>query len=337
MTGLESTSLPFHEFSRGMDSPGIGLKVRHADPGNPRSKPIERTIGLLQEMMRNEPGFVGFNERDDRRERMQDFLARVRSGKEHPGNELLHKGAWSARIATLLEEFAHEPQNGRMLPGQSPAEAWQAGLAMRPLRRLAPEQRFVLSTHCQRVTVSARDGIRLKIRGQTRRYLGDATGPFIGRGVLAFYNLDAPELLTISDLDRTHYATVPEFKPLPAMDATAAQFDAAREQISGHTAPARALWKGVRHQVGASVTRDALHDEPTPELGMAIATTTTTDHLATRETKTRHQRKADQVARKFGNGAAKNPDQVLAAVASAAERRRAILAEESRQQALPTS
>jgi len=70
-----SNCMDWRETEGGLQGPPLGLRVRHAT--TPRAKTIENMLRHLQEGMRPEPGFVGFNERTDKRERMQDFLNRV--------------------------------------------------------------------------------------------------------------------------------------------------------------------------------------------------------------------------------------------------------------------
>ncbi|HEY3853817.1 MAG TPA: hypothetical protein VGO67_05425 [Verrucomicrobiae bacterium] len=99
----------------------FNLQVRHAT--TPRAKIIECLIRILQERQRSEPGFVGFNERTEKVERMQDFIAKARSGKVHPSEQLLHIKEWAKRLDQIFAEFNADVQNGKMLPGISPAAA----------------------------------------------------------------------------------------------------------------------------------------------------------------------------------------------------------------------
>ncbi|HEV8492606.1 MAG TPA: hypothetical protein VGR76_10050, partial [Candidatus Angelobacter sp.] len=180
----------WRETESGLCDPSLGLVVRHAT--TPRAKPIEGMFGIVQDRMRCEPGFVGFNERTDKREQIQDFRARVRAGKEHPGNELLSMEQWRDRISETLMAFAQDPQNGKRLNGISPLEAWTAALDKRPLRKLPDAMRYLLATHKKPVRVT-QQGITLQVRGQKFVYYNEHTGRFIGHEVLAFFNWDCPE------------------------------------------------------------------------------------------------------------------------------------------------
>ncbi len=240
-----------------------GLQVRHAT--TPRAKTIEGLFRILQERQRNEPGFVGFNERTQEVERMQDFLARARRGKANPAEKLLSMEQWVERLNQIFADFNNDPQNGKMLAGQSPAEAWQAGLDKKPLRQLPETSRYLLATHCKKIRVH-QYGIVLTIGKNKRLFCNDQTGPLIGRDVLAFYNLECPDLLTVSDLKRQNYFTVKAIS-LPALSATKEQFHAVNAQIAGHTKAAREIYGSIQHPRIVTISRDTAASPATAELG----------------------------------------------------------------------
>ncbi len=220
------------------------LQVRHAT--TPRAKAIEGLFRILQERQRNEPGFVGFGERTEKMERMQDFLARVRRGKANPADRLLSMDEWKNRLDTIFAEFNADVQNGKLLHGQSPSEAWQAGLKRQPLRQLPDCSRYLLATHCKKVRVR-QEGIVLNIGQNRMLFCNDQTGPLIGRDVLAFYSLECPDMLTVTDLNRQNPFTVKSIS-LPAMSATKGQFAVVHAQIAAHTRPAREIYGSIPGQ-----------------------------------------------------------------------------------------
>lgn len=254
--------LHWRETEVGLSELGFEFEVRHAR--TPRAKPIESLFHILQDRMRSEPGFCEFNERTVKMERMQDFLARARRGTEDPRNELLTVKQWTARITSILEEFAHEPQNGKMLPGVSPAEMWEDGLSKLPLRKLPDERRFLLGTHCEPRPVTQRGILIPGVKDYL--YANEETGNRIGEQVLAFYNVDHPQLLTVSDLTRQNYFTVKGIK-LKAMSASNEEQKEIHRQIRGHMAPAKAIYGSIQHRVISTITRDDEHDSATKELG----------------------------------------------------------------------
>lgn len=243
----------------------FNLQVKHAT--TPRAKTIEGLGRIWQERMRPEEGFVGFDERRDEREVIQDYLARVRRGTAAP-SKLLSMEQWAARLDAIFLQYNNDPQCGKMLRGQSPAEAWQTGLQRKPLRQLPEDARYLLATHCQRVTVR-QHGIALTIGGNKMLFCNQHTGQLIGREVLAFYNLDCPDLLTVSDLNRQNYFTVKAIA-LPAMSATKEQFSIVHDAISGHRKTAKEIYGNIQRPSAHTITRDNAVSEETRELGRFV-------------------------------------------------------------------
>jgi hypothetical protein len=244
----------------------FNLQVRHAT--TPRAKPIEGLFRILQERQRNEPGFVGFNERAEKMERMQDFIARARRGKADPAKELLSMEQWSARLDKIFSEYIQSPQNGKMLNGATPAEMWHAGLERRPLRQLPDDASYLLATHCTRVKVR-QHGIGLTIGGNKMLFCNERTGQLIGQDVLAFYNLDCPDLLTVSDLKRQNYFTVKAIS-LPAMTAAKEQFSEVRAAVAGHRKAAKTIYGSIQRPSAHIITRDDDVSEEEKELGRFV-------------------------------------------------------------------
>ena len=93
-TGLGSTQ------ELGLSEPGLGLFTRNAT--TPRAKTIEGVFHILQDMQRRERGLVGNNERMNGQERMLEFIARCRRGKEDPASEMLSMDEWAQRVRASL-------------------------------------------------------------------------------------------------------------------------------------------------------------------------------------------------------------------------------------------
>ncbi|HOW64866.1 MAG TPA: hypothetical protein P5186_19880 [Candidatus Paceibacterota bacterium] len=293
----------------GLRDRGLDLEMRHAH--TPRAKTIEGLLRILQERMRSEPGFVGFNERTEKYERMQEFIARVRTGKEDPRNGLLSMEQWAERISQILDEFANDPQNGKMLPGISPAEAWATAIQDRPLRRLPDEARYLLATHRFPVLVQ-KYGIALNIGGHRMLYANEHTGRLIGQRVFAYYNIDHPDLLTVSDFNRQNFFSVKRIL-LPAMTATSEQFAEANAQIRDHQKTAKVIYGNLHHRVVSTIVRDNDHDEATKELGR-FTNAQVEEHKAEKSSRTRKLNMIRQEAAVFGltiSGPVRNPDQRL--------------------------
>ena len=195
----------WRDFERGLNEEGIimgtnGRTIRHALPGNPRTKVIERVIRSVQERMRPLPGFVGFNHREYKPEVLDDFLRRVKIGKEHPGGMFLSLKEFRDVLDSELMAYAEEPQNGQWLPGVPPVEVWRNGIGRfpgvpaSPLRKLSPSSRHLLSTHWRKVDVT-QQGIRFEVGGRPRVFWGDELIPWKHKTLPVRWNIEEPELL----------------------------------------------------------------------------------------------------------------------------------------------
>jgi len=263
----------------------------HAMPGfeirrtyTPTGKPIEGMLHHLQDRMRCIFGFVGFNEQVEKREDIQKLIARARRGDEEALAQFLTQDEWTRKIVEVLDDFRHAPQNGKRLQGASPAEAWNAAMRDHPLEELEPDLRYLLSTHCKKARLGpprragrgqrqGSPGIVLNIRGHRRCYANEHTGAWFAKGVsevIAFYDVEQPDLLTVSDLNRTQRFTVKALA-LDRMAATREELAAVNALKRAHLAPARAIYGEIKHAVVSKITRDNLHTDVDREEGRFIA------------------------------------------------------------------
>ena len=247
--GIGRGALGFRETERGLAAPGIGIRIRHTYL--PRGKVIEGIFNVLQNSQRNLPGYCGPNEQTQRMERLNKFMAQARVGKVHPGNELLEMSEWRKLLDRSCIEYANEPQNGRMLDGLSPAQLWER---RQILRKLPDEGRYILATHQIQTTIR-QDGIWITIRGRKRNYFNGNTGERIGQKILAFYNVEQPDLLTCSDLDKRNFFTAMH-RELPAFDATPEQFAAVNADRKAHMRYVRTEYDNIPHAERSSIVRE---------------------------------------------------------------------------------
>lgn len=255
--------VPWRETESGLRGVGMQLEVRHAT--TPRAKPIEGLLLILQNKMKAIPGFVGFNEQTDCYERMQDLLARARRGELDAVMQFPTMTDWVSRITSVLNDFARDPQNGKMLDGYSPSEAWANEFRTSTLKKLPNEARYILSTHRKYVTVR-QEGILIKVRGIPHLYYNGHTGRIIGRPVLAFYNIELPELLTVYDRQHKEYFSVQEVEA-SAMTALPEQLDAIRQLKKAHRAYAKGIFSELKPEVISTVVRDAEYTEEEKKFG----------------------------------------------------------------------
>lgn len=297
--GLGAGAVPLGETVRAFAQAMPGLRFHVST--TPRSKPVESLFGRVQERMRCLPGFVGFNERTYRSEAVQKLIARARRGDPEALAFFPTAEEWRQRINSVLEEFRNSPQNGKRLRGQSPAEAWNAAMKLRPLHKLADDTRYTLATHCVPARLTSK-GIVVTVRGSHRRcYANEHTGAWFARGitdVLAFYNVEQPDLLIVTDKDRRQRFAVKALS-LPAMSATREQLAEVAAPKRAHLAPARAIFGNIQHHTVSNITRDDIHDETTKDLGR-FHNATVAEHQAAEGEEARMLRRARELKRELG-------------------------------------
>lgn len=255
--------LGWDEYDMGLRDKGLRLELRNAH--TPQGKLIETIFNILQQNQRNEKGFVGFNEREYGQERLQKFIGRVKRGLVHPSTEFRSDVEWRDALDRSLETYMREPQNGDILQGVSPAEKFGEH---KPLRRLSDESRFILASHRVRAKVKS-DGITIEIRGRRRSFYNKALSPYHGREVFAWFNIEQPDLLTVSTLDGKTFFSVKR-QVLSAFDATDEQLKESNRERFGFMRAPKLLFDQIKHTARRSITRDDILDDEASALGRHI-------------------------------------------------------------------
>ncbi|SPE61339.1 hypothetical protein SBV1_660001 [Verrucomicrobia bacterium] len=259
----------FVETEDGLKTLGGLVKIKNHRARNPRSKVIEGDFRILQERMRCLPGFVGFNEREEKSDAQKDLERRAVAGKEDPRNASMTLEDLRSHLSTILQEFAEEPQNGARNPGRSPAEGWREGINSKPLRKLPPEARWILAT-CRQLRPVNANGIVLTFNKHEKwTYADEGLGAFLGQQVWAHYHLDCPELLTVCDLKKTRFISVKGIR-LPANSASSEQLASAHKQIAGFNRVARTIAGAARNSIAATVTNDNDFTPAQRQIGIEI-------------------------------------------------------------------
>jgi Arc/MetJ-type ribon-helix-helix transcriptional regulator len=196
---------------------GVEFRSRESVPGlpsivhatTPKAKVIERIGGAVQNLMEGAPGYVGRNQRLDGPEGTAQAIARLRRFEQRctperdPRKVFLTKEQFCAELENVVRRFNAESQNGKMLNGRSPEEAWKEFHPKDgPPHKVLPESlRYLLATEVAAVTVTE-EGITLPRRGQpTRNYCGHPRlGELIGEKVRVRFNAEMPEVITVCHL-----------------------------------------------------------------------------------------------------------------------------------------
>ena len=247
----------------------LGLKFCHSKL--PRSKPIERVIGALQDLMEGEPGYVGLDEMHEKFERIAKIKLQVESKKTHPSEHFYTLDEWTARLEEICAKYDATPQDGKMTCGLSPDDAFaKFRRDDDPPIRLPASCRYLLAHHKRPLQVTS-NGITLRFGKQAYNYRNEETGRLRGQTVLAWFNPEVPEILTVTDMNRENAFCVELSPAVPAMDAPTELLEQEMERIAAHQSYARVRYRMLRAKY-AMPFRHAIVDRATAALGEQIQT-----------------------------------------------------------------
>jgi hypothetical protein len=259
-------------FSRG----GLELRLRHAR--TPRAKIIERIFSQEQNMTQALPGYAGRNEMTAGYERVKASLALMKrvgqplKVEAAPWDHFLSAEQYLDELQRIYERFNQEPQNGKRLPGMSPAEGWEKFSGGRAHHVIPDSLRYLLATEQseQRVT---REGVRIPGKPSARYFLSDRLGEFIGDRVIVRWNQDFPDHVVVvhpaSDPLAQDPFVVRENAPNPACDPTREDSAITREARKAFTRTGRTLFRMLKHGYGRTVRDNLLGTAPLRMAGEA--------------------------------------------------------------------
>jgi hypothetical protein len=260
----ESAKILKGDSEAAIDWPGVergltefGLIFKHAIRA--RSKPVERVLGALQNYMEGDPGYAGRNEMLEKFEHFQRLKQQVESKKVDPRGKLYDQDAWDNRLHELCQRYNSEQQEGKMTGRLSPEDAMEKfkDPDRRPIRFDA-SCRFLLAHHKRPVKVT-RNGITLRFGKEVFNYKDTQTGALVGHHVLAWFNPEAPEILPVTDLDRSNPFCVARSPGAPALDASPEEMAAAMECVEDHMSYARTRYRTLKAQYDQRFRINAVH------------------------------------------------------------------------------
>ena len=194
----------FTEISQGLRE--FGVTFKHAI--RPRTKVVERIGGMFQDIAEAEPGYCGRDERRDAPETLRKQMAEVATRKVHPAKYFYSLDQWNRRIEELVERYNTEPQQGHILAGLSPDQAFEKYISHdNPPMQFPAGLRYLLANdkRLARVTLN---GITIQIGKVKFNYRGQQIAHLVGREVLAWFDPENPESITITETDHTNPITV---------------------------------------------------------------------------------------------------------------------------------
>ncbi len=224
----------------------LGVSFQHSR--TPRAKPVERVLGLSQDLMEGVPGYCGRNEMVDRFERVHRAKLDVEAGRKHPAEAgFLSAEEWFKELEAICERYNASVQSrSGSIRGLTPDQAWREFQRQDdPLVRLPDEARHLMATHRFEKLVG-RQGIRFTLGKHTFTYRGAATGERMGEKVLVWFDPERPESCTITDLDKRNPRVVPSAPSAPAMGASREEMAQAMQSVNSHERPIRERFSRLR-------------------------------------------------------------------------------------------
>lgn len=251
----------------------FGLRFVHARLA--RSKPVERVIGAIQDLMEGDLGYVGRNEMVEKFERVQRVKLDVERHKVHPSEHFLSADLWTERLEEICATYNTAKNDGKMTGGLTPEEAFtEFNNSQDPQIRLDANCRYLLAHHKRPVLVT-KNGITLRFGKQVYNYRSSETAPLVGQTILAWFDPENSEVLAVTDMNRKHPFTLERSQSVPAMidlEDEAGQEIMAQEmrRIEDHQAYAKVRYRTLSTQF-ARPFRQNLVDRKTVELGQEMS------------------------------------------------------------------
>ena len=262
----DETPFSWSEAELGLRS--FGMKFIHSRL--PRSKPVERVLGAIQDLMDGEPGFVGGNEMKEKFERVQRHKLDVEAQKAHPSEHFYSFEQWITRLDEFCAQYNSDKQDGKMTGGLSPDEAFTKFTRVDdPPIKLPAGCRYLLSHHRRPVKVT-NNGITLRFGKQVFNYRDEQTGKLRGQTVLAWFNPETPELLSVTDMNRENPICVERTEEVPAMEAPEELLAQEMARANSHLSYARTRYRILKARNAAPFRRN-IADAQTVLLGTEMA------------------------------------------------------------------
>ena len=190
----------FTEISQGLRE--FGVQFKHAI--RPRTKVVERIGGMFQNIAEAEPGYCGRDERRDAPESLRKQMAEVETRKVHPSKYFYSLDQWNQRIGALVEQYNTEAQQGHILAGLSPDQAFEKHISQdNPPLQFSASLRYLLANDKRLARVTT-NGVTIQIGKVKFNYRGQEIAHLVGREVLAWFDPENPEAITVTNPDHTN-------------------------------------------------------------------------------------------------------------------------------------
>ena len=295
----------FAEISQGLSE--FGITFKHAI--RPRTKVVERIGGMFQDLAEAEPGYCGRDERRDAPESLRKQMAEVAARKVHPSKYFYSLDQWNQRIGQLVNQYNAEPQQGHILAGLSPDQAFEKFINPCPPMQFSAGLRYLLA-HDKRLAQVTTNGITIQIGKVKFNYRGQEISHLFGREVLAWFDPENPETIVVTNPDRTNPICVARSQNPSALESLIAPESGTLERelarIEGQASHMKTRFNVVKAKF-ALPQRQLLEAAQIVELGKIIST----QKSELTEKATRRQRQRGQAQRFAQRTGIAVPDRAL--------------------------
>lgn len=294
----------------------FGCKFIHAT--GPQAKPVEKVGGLLQNLMERYPGYCGRDERRDCPDETKRHKLAVEARREQPHKFFFSFDKWETELGRVIEKYNASKQDGEILKGQSPEEAFEANWPHDDPPSKFDAGTWHLGAHYTREFTVRQSGITFRFGKRTFQYFDEQTGGLEHRKVKAWFDPENVDYLAVTDTAGKNLRIVPLHQPTDFIAAIDPESDTARAfQTEIGKAKAHASVARNRYHVQKAkfklTTRPNLVDRKTAVLAQEIDAA----RVAFSDAKAKHDadgQSALRRARKAGIPAvALNPDRKASA------------------------
>jgi hypothetical protein len=241
----------------------FGLRFMHSRL--PRSKPVERVLGALQDLMEGDRGYAGRDEVHDGFESFKRWKLKIESKAIDPRGVFYTFEQWENRLSELCDQYNAAEQGGKMTGGLSPEGALETFRdKSNPGIRFDGALRLFFAHHRRPIRVTS-NGITLRFGKQVYNYRNEETGKLRGQMVISFFNPDCPEVLAVTDMALRNPFCVARAQDVPAMDAPPELLSRELARCEEHMSYSKTRYRVIKSKYQQqfrptlvdSVTRDA--------------------------------------------------------------------------------
>ncbi|HEV2329371.1 MAG TPA: hypothetical protein VGY56_11350 [Verrucomicrobiae bacterium] len=248
----------------------FGVKFVYAKRA--RTKPIERVGGLLQDLMHGVRGYCGRDERRDCPEQTKRAMDDVQARRvEHPGELFFSFQEWDEQLATLIEKYNATSQDGDVLQGLTPDDAFQHFWPESDPPTKLDERAWHLLAHYVRPIHVTSNGICFRVGQKKFVYRNERTGQDRGKEVLVWFDPESPDFVSVTDLDRKNPYLVERSLPVDFLAAKGdEQFERETSKVAAHGNYFRTRYRTLKATFAPAFRRVGYVDAKTAETARAM-------------------------------------------------------------------